>query len=384
MLRPSRFVTRYRFSVSIFVAGLVGLLVAMPGCEQDVVVNVPVAPPKTASAAMWTDAEMREHLDRAIRQTSERVLDVNVNNAWQVVHGILAYGNRLQMLVDGKNVSALEWLFAGNTMKGWDLYPSEKGLEAALVPGSSEAQGHPDQWIGYLSQCGVKLDDKIVVRVGPEKKPTTFTMRDMIEHAKWSLREGQEATWTLMAFAAYSSKDYLPIDGSWTARDGTTWTFEKIADMEAQAGIEGAACGGSHRLYALAEALALHRNNGGEITGGWLKAQQLLEKTMRDAHEFQQTDGGFSSNMFFRPTGLSADVNDRINSTGHVFEVLAYGLSDVDVKSPWFARAAQFFCKKLDDAKSIPLSCGGLYHGAHGLMIYRERRFGKPETAAAE
>jgi len=356
------------------------LLLAAAGCEKEIPIVVPTVQ-TTAPQGPMTDAELQERVNRAIQITQSRVLDVDVNNAWQVVHGILAYGPDLQMRVKGTNVSALRWLFDGNTMKGWKLYPSEKGLEAELVPGSNAAQGHPDQWIGYISQCGVKLDDPIVVTVGGEKR--TFTMRNMVDHAQWSLREGQEATWTLMAFAAYSTDDYLPIDGTWTARDGTEWTFEKLVEMEAKAGIVGAACGGSHRLYALAEALKLYQKTGRPLTGGWLAAQQAVDAAAQSAREFQQPDGGFSTNMFFR-SGISADVDARINSTGHVFEVLAYCLSDEELRSPWFTRAAQFLCKKIDDSKEIPVSCGGLYHGAHGLMIYRDRRFGDQAKTAAK
>lgn len=361
-----------RSAVVVTTVGLV-LLPVFVGCEQEVPLTVPTATAPVQPTAS-TDAELAQQVDRAIAMTADRVLDVDVNNAWQVVHGILAYGDALQMRVKGKNVSALRFLFDGNTMNGWNLYPAEKGLEAELVPGSSAAQGHPDQWIGYLSQCGVKLDDPIAITVNGQKQ--TFKMRDMIEHAKWSLREGQEATWTLMAFAAYSSPDYLPLDGTWTARDGKPWTFEKLVDMEATAGIEGAACGGAHRLYALAEALALYKKTGRPLTGGWEKAQKVLDAAIGSARDYQQPDGGFSTNMFFR-SGISADVDSRINSTGHVFEVLAYSLSDDELRSPWFTRAAQFFCKKLEDTREIPVSCGGLYHGAHGLMIYRDRRFGK-------
>jgi hypothetical protein len=359
---------------------VVGALLIIAGCEQEIPLTVPAAP-VAAPQGPLTDADLAKRVDQAIAMTGDRVLDVDVNNAWQVVHGILAYGPDLKMRVQGENVSALHWLFDGHTMRGWNLYPGEKGLEAALEPGSSEAQGHPDQWIGYLSQCGVKLDDPIVVTVGGQKQ--TFKMRDMIEHAKWSLREGQEATWTLMAFAAYSSPDYLPLDGTWTARDGKAWTFEKLVDMEATAGIEGAACGGSHRLYALAEALALYKKTGRPLTGGWEKAQQVLDGAIAAAREYQQPDGGFSTNMFFR-SSISADVDSRINSTGHVFEVLAYSLGDDELRSPWFTRAAQYFCKKLEDTKEIPVSCGGLYHGAHGLMIYRDRRWGKAPMPPAK
>lgn len=375
---PSRFVA---------VVVLSSLLVA--GCEQDVAVTVPVAPPASAKNEPLSDAELAARVDRAIQATVDRVLDQKVNNAWQVVHGILAYGNDLQLTVDGKKTSALRYLFDGNPLNGWDLYPVKIGegdsarvaLDAELVPGSSSEQGHPDQWIGYLSQCGVGIDDPIVVTVQGEKR--TFKMRDMIEYAKWKLHEGMEATWTLMAFAAYSTPDYLAIDGTWQASDGKTWTLEKLVDMEAQAGIEGAACGGAHRLYALAEAVKLYQKTGKPLTGGWAKADQVVKDAMQKAHEYQNPDGGFSTNMFFRG-GISKDIDAQINATGHVFEVLAYGLSDEDLRSPWFTRAAQNLCKKIEDSESIPVSCGGLYHGAHGLIIYRDRRFGKAAATAAE
>ena len=368
-------------SVSLRVVALLApVTLALTGCEKEVPVALPV-PAAAVKTEPQSDAELADRVNRAIQLTADRVLDQKVNNAWQVVHGILAYGNELQLTVDGKNVSALRYLFDGNPLNGWDLYPGEKGLDAELVPGSSSEQGHPDQWIGYLSQCGVKIDDPIIVTVQGEKR--TYKMRDMIEQAKWKMYEGMEATWTLMAFAAYSTPDYLPIDGTWTASDGKTWTFEKLVEMEADGGIEGVACGGSHRLYALAEALKLRKQSGLPITGGWAKAEKVVGDALKAAHEYQQPDGGFSTNMFFR-SGVSADVDARINSTGHVFEVLAYAVSDEDLKSPWFTRAATFLCKKIEDSKSIPISCGGLYHGAHGLMIYRDRRFGKPEATAAE
>lgn len=366
---------------SRFVAALVLFSVFAVGCEQDVPVVVPVASTAPPKNEPQSDAELSARIDKAIQSTVDRVLDQKVNNAWQVVHGILAYGNDLQLTVDGKKTSALRYLFDGNPLNGWDLYPAEKGLDAELVPGSSSEQGHPDQWIGYLSQCGVKIDDPISVTVQGEKR--TYKMRDMIERAKWKLYEGMEGTWTLMAFAAYSTPDYLAIDGTWEASDGKTWTMEKLVEMEANAGIEGAACGGAHRLYALAEAVKLYQKTGKPLSGGWAKADQVVKDAMQKAHEYQNPDGGFSTNMFFRG-GISADIDAQINATGHVFEVLAYGLSDEDLKSPWFTRAAQNLCKKIEDSGSIPVSCGGLYHGAHGLILYRERRFGKPTSTAAE
>jgi hypothetical protein len=372
---------------SVFAAvGACGLgLMVLGGCEQDVTLpptsstgSASVTPPKTGASA---EAELMARIDRAIQMTGERILDKKTNNAWQVVHGIIAYGRNLDMVVDGKKVKALPWLFEGNTMNGWVLFPGEKGLDAELVPGSSSAQGHPDQWIGYFACCGVKLDDPIIVTVGGEKR--TYHFRDMLEEAKWKLYENMEATWTLMALASYVGPDYLPIDGTWTAKDGKEWTLEKLAGMEADAGIEGAACGGAHRLYALAIAVDQRRKAGLPMNKGWARAEEVLRKSIAAAFAYQQPDGGFSNDRFVR-SSISPDIDARIDSTGHVLEVLAYAVDDNELRSQRMTRAVEFLCKKLEDSKNISLGCGGLYHGAHGLMLYRERRFGKPEPTTAE
>lgn len=378
MLRiASPFSSRCESSAAVVLAGLLTLLI-LSGCEKQIDIG-PTAP-KASSDGPITDAELAKRVDDAIQITANRVLDIDVNNAWQVVHGILAYGPDLKMTVKGQDVSALRYLFDGNTMKGWELYPAPHGLIAKMSPGVAEAQGHPDQWIGYLACCGVKLDDPIVVNVGAEKK--TYKFRDMLEAAKWNVYEGMEATWTLMALAEYSSDDFTPIFSTWKNSAGQEWSLEKLTDMEATAGIEGAACGGAHRLYALAQAVKLYKKTGKPLTGGWAKADELVKNSCKKAREFQQPDGGFSNGRFLS-SRISADVDERIDSTGHVLEVLAYALDDEELRSPWFTRAVEFLTKKLDDTKSIPVSCGGLYHGAHGLMIYRDRRFGKASGVAA-
>jgi hypothetical protein len=380
-------------SMAAVLSGAGLALAILVGCEQDVALVPPgsstgSAPTATAKTPAELNAELKVRVDQSIKITGDRVLDKDVNNAWQVIHGIIAYGRELNMRVGDETVKALPWLFDGNMMNGWVLFPGRypgksptTGLDAKLEPGSSEAQGHPDQWIGYFACAGVKLDDPIVVMVDGAKR--TYRFRDMLDEAKWKIVEGMEATWTLMALASYIGPDYLPIDAKWTAEDGKTWDLEKIVGMEADAGIEGAACGGAHRLYALALAVGQQRKAGKPMTGGWSRAEALLSKAINDAFAFQQPDGGFSNDRFVR-SSITPDVDARIDSTGHVLEVLALAVDDSELRSGRMRRAVEFLCKKIEETKKIGVGCGGLYHGAHGLMIYRERMFGKPEPISAE
>jgi len=240
-------------------------------------------------------------------------------------------------------------------------------------------QGHPDQWLGYLSQCGVAggpqgrggipLDTRLVV-AGRDR-----TVADLLAEAKHDIRPGQEATWTLMALATY-----LPTTATWTAGDGTPWSVERVVGMEAEADIFGAACGGAHRLYALAVARAARRAEGAVPAAdstaagdsGWSAADTVLEDCIDRARRFQQADGCFSIHSFDRP-GTSPDVGARLSATGHVFEVLALALDDERLREPWVTRAADRLTTLLERTADVAVECGGLYHACHGLAIYRRR-----------
>ena len=173
-----------------------------------------------------SDEQLRERLDRAIEYTyANRHLNTKDQAAWQIVHGALVFGRDFQIYNDGQLVKAIDYLLAGGQLRGWNMRPGDHGLEAILEAGSNTGQGHEDQWVGYLSQCGITLDDSLVV--GGQ----TFKVRDLITQAQWDIYDGMEATWTLMAFSTY-----LPLDAEWTAKDGTKWTIERMVGMEAGPG----------------------------------------------------------------------------------------------------------------------------------------------------
>jgi hypothetical protein len=45
-------------------------------------------------------------------------------------------------------------------------------------------------------------------------------------------------------------------------------------------------------------------------------------------------------------------------------------------------RALEFLLDAFEATEGDDLECGGLYHGAHGLILYRERRFGAPSSSS--
>jgi hypothetical protein len=297
-----------------------------------------------------------------------------VHGAWQVVHGILAFGRDFPLRHDGTESAALDYLLDGGRLTGWTLRAGTPGVVAVVEEGSTTGQGHPDQWLGYLSQCGehgIPSDTKLMVG------NKACTVDDLLTQAQADIRPGQEATWTLMALSAYRSPA-----ATWTAGDGERWTVERVVQMEADADLFTSACGGAHRLYGLVAALRKHCESTGrtpdQLSGGWAAAADVIEECIDRARRYQQADGSFSIHSFERP-GTSADVFARLSATGHVFEVLSLALDDERLAEPWVTRAADRLVTLLEQTSDVDVECGALYHAAHGLLLYKARVCGSTD-----
>lgn len=342
----------------------------------------PVAPsaPEVTSEPVDLDS-LCDRIDRVLTHARDgRRLNTTDHAAWQVVHGILAFGDAFPVEHEGTSSPALDYLLAGGQLTGWTLRPGSVGVLAVLDPGSKTGQGHPDQWLGYLSQCsleGLPLEAEL------SAGGATYQVADLLDQAKHDIKAGQEATWTLMALSTY-----LPVDATWTAGDGTEWTLEKLVAMEAAADLAESACGGSHRLYGLTVAvnryLAATGRDAAELTGGWAEAEARIQEAIETARRFQQPDGSFSTNFFERPS-TSPDVFAKIGSSGHTFEFLAMALGQDRLQEPWVQRAANALVTLLEQTADVPVECGGLYHAAHGLVLYHARTCGiAPATTTAD
>ncbi len=348
-------------------AMLLGLACLVAGCSKP--------QPQVVETPLPTEDALRERLEGAIAFTRDnRHLDTNDQAAWQIVHGALAYGRNFEVYHDGQLVPAMDYLLAGGRLRGWDLRKGDHGVKAVMDAGSKTGQGHPDQWLGYLSQCGLSLDEPVTV--GGEK----FQVRDILTQAQWDIYDGMEATWTLMAFAKY-----LPLDAEWQASDGSEWSVDRIVRMETDQPLAESACGGTHRMYALAEALNRYLAGGGKLeddpNGTWRQADNKIKDAIRRAREYQQPDGSFSTNYFSR-AARSSEIDARISTTGHLLEFLTVALDDDQLREPWVTRSVIHLVDCLEKTQKFDLECGALYHAAHGLKIYRDRRFGPMDSTS--
>ncbi len=343
-------------------------LVPLSGCT-------PQDPTALASAAAApSEVTLEAMIDQTLAYNRDsRLLSTERNAGWQVAHGAVAYGLDLPMLVNQKPVLAFDYLFAGNSMRGWELslgpiHPKtgRPMIRAQVEAGSYVGQGHVDQFLGYLSQTDLPLDLPIVV------EGKTLTLEDWGRGAQWEVPNNpyREYSWTLIALT-----NLFPDEYEWKAADGNTWTLEPFVAFEAKQDLAESPCGGMHRLMGLAHSVNYWKRRNLSFTGGWQAAQDKVREAIATVRQYQNSDGTFSTNYTARP-GTSSDLSTRIGTTGHTLEVLAFALDREQLKEPWIERSVRRLCEMIDAAKNEDLECGGLYHGLGGLRLYRDRVFG--------
>jgi hypothetical protein len=238
--------------------------------------------------ALPSPDELRPMIDDALDYTEHhRELSLEKNAAWQILHGVLAFGRDFQIRHGDQQIGAIDWVLDGGQMKGWTLRQTPAGLRAAIESGKN-GQGHEDQWLAVVSQCGLPHTHPLQVD-GNEHQ-----IYDLLTQAMYDTYDGKESSWSLIGMSQYLN----PIDQSWEARDGTRWTVERMLTMEGgtihndklgQQLVNDGACGGTHRLIGMAMAVGRYRQQypDRELIGGWQAAWQRINWAVEAARENQ-------------------------------------------------------------------------------------------------
>ncbi|MGF1578845.1 MAG: hypothetical protein ACFCD0_05735 [Gemmataceae bacterium] len=325
----------------------------------------PMANPQPQQPRLPNAAKAR--IEAAITVVEERDL-LTSHSFWTVIHGILANGLdvALRDASTGKQYKAMDHIRQGKYIRGLRFIPTGTGVDVQMGP-TFEGQGHQDQFVGEIAQCGLSLDTTFQIN-GQE-----YLFKDFIDHTKARARVNadQELSWTLVAVSQYEGTDC-----SWTNMFGEKLHFLDLVEYELEQPIKEAACGGTHRLFGLTWALHLHMRAGGKIEGTWAKVAAKLDKYKMFAREYQNPDGSFSSQYVSGP-GYIPDLDRRINTTGHVLEWLALVLNDEEIHMPWVGNAANALCVMILSGQGQLLDAGSLYHAGHGLRLYHRRVYGK-------
>jgi hypothetical protein len=215
-----------------------------------------------------------------------------------------------------------------------------------------------------LAQSRVKKD--FPIRVDGQE----FTVADLIQHEQATCRPASELTFKLIALA-----HYLKSDETWKSNDGQDWSIPRLIQEELKQPINGAACGGTHRLTGFSYAVRKREQRQEPIEGQWKRAKKYIEDYHEYTFKLQNPDGSFSTEWFVTRADFG-DNHRRLQTTGHITEWLAFSLSKEQLTEPRMVKSVKYLTNLMLDNRHEKWSIGPMGHALHALAIYDERVFG--------
>jgi hypothetical protein len=330
----------------------------------------PAAPPASVSADAAELAALRGKVRQVLDFYHARPLNTRENNCWELMHSIVSYGVTSQVRRGGPQgpaVNSISWLCSGAACDGQPLMIVDGGrVTAAKGP---RVQGHHGQFLAILAQSKVKPDYPIYVG------KRSFAVDDLMATEKLSCYSNTELTFKLISFA-----HYLDSDATWKNSKAENWSIRRLIREEIDAPINGAPCGGTHRLMGLSYAVHERIKQGRPVDGEFLRAQTYVNDFHRYTLRLQNADGSFSTE-WFKGRGAKTDPDRRLQTSGHILEWLAYSVEDEMLDDPRVVKAVSYLAGLLDRDRGRNWSIGPLGHGLHALAIYEERTQKRDDAA---
>ena len=314
------------------------------------------------SKSALTDFERKRQIARCLAIFYQLPVDTEKWRPWTIMHGLLPYGQQSKVVYQNRTYNAVEYLCynaIGNETYMMDLADGELTLKVG--PG---VQGHEGQFLAMLAQADVPQDAKIQIQ---GKK---FTVADLIEYEKQGCRAGTELTFKLIGLS-----HYLESDEVWDNSLAEPWNIERLIFEELKQPINGAACGGTHRLMGLSYAVEQRRQQDLEIDGQWARARHFVSQYQEYAMRYQNHDGSFSTNWFVTQEA-DIDSKKRLYTTGHIVEWLSFSLPEENLTDPRLLKGIDYLTKLMLTSPALDLEIGPKGHALHALRIYERRAYG--------
>lgn len=309
------------------------------------------------------DLQRKSQIERCLKMYYRMPVDTSSWRPWTIMHGLLPYGQLSRVTHNGKLYSAVDYLCSnaiGNDTRMMYLSGNNK-FGVSVGPG---VQGHEGQFLAMLAQSDVSPEQQIHV------KGRTFSVQDLIEYEKTNCKPNTELTFKLIGLS-----HYLDSDETWTSKYGQRWNIERLIYEEIKQPINGAACGGTHRLMGLSYAVQKRSENEKPIVGQWARAQNFIAQYQSHAMRYRNRDGSFSTNWFVTQEA-DFDLKKRLYTTGHIVEWLAFSLPEDQLGDKRLQHSIDYLLNLMLSARAMDLETGPKGHAIHGLRLYEERYFG--------
>jgi hypothetical protein len=278
------------------------------------------------------------------------------------MHAALPFGVESEVIAGNRRVNTLGWLaFNGTCGKQNMFQPTRQGFRPNVGPG---VQGHEGQFLAILAQSRVPGDYPLQIN------RRQYSVMDLARYEMSTCREKSELTFKLIGLSFY-----LEPEQRWRDNRGQTWNLEKMVAEELAQPINGAACGGVHRLMGLSYSIIQRQEAGQPITGHWSRAEAYLNDYVNYALSLQNPDGSFSTN-WFESRGMQPDVERKVQTTGHILEWLVYTIPDEHLRSNRIHLSLEFLLNSVGREPQRDWPIGPRSHALRAMSVYLQRLYG--------
>ncbi|MGM0487362.1 MAG: hypothetical protein ACQESR_11450 [Planctomycetota bacterium] len=305
---------------------------------------------------------LRDGVRECLTDYYQRPENVHQRSPWGIMHDVMAYGVDTELQAGRDRVNAIGWLCYNRPCRQLKLFQFDGRYP---VPRNGPGyQGHKGQFLSMLALSRVK--STYPMRVDGRD----LTVQDLIEYEKATCRSNMELTFKLIGLA-----HYLPSEATWRGKRGRTWSISRLLQEELAQPINGAACGGTHRLIGYSVAVRKRLKGGEPLEGQWLRAHKYVDAYHKHAVKLQNRDGSFSTN-WFKGRGAKRDVDRRVQTTGHILEWLVFSLPKDELTDPRIVRAVTYLNTMMLKYRRRDWESGHRGHALRALALYNERVFG--------
>ncbi len=281
---------------------------------------------------------------------------------WAVMHAMLPFGVEGEIIVGNRRVNSIQWMCYNGTCRTQKLFTPAGRYFRPNVGGG--VQGHEGQFLAMLAQSQVSASYPIVV--GQNK----YSVTDLIRYEMATCREKDELTFKLIGLSYYIDTEQI-----WLTDKRNRWNIGKLVQEELAQPINGAACGGTHRLMGLTFAVKQRKAEGRPIDGHFARADRYVKDFVDYAWKLQNPDGSFSTN-WFESRGNDSNMERKVQTTGHILEWLAFTVSDDELGSARFAKSIDFLLSQIWDQRQNKWPIGPRGHATRAIALYHQRTSG--------
>ncbi|MDB4724371.1 hypothetical protein OAF71_01125 [bacterium] len=303
--------------------------------------------------------QLKSQLESNLKYYFAQKENSEYRSPWGVMHAMVAFGPYAEMYGKGRIVKDVDWLCNNEKCRGMQLLTTRRGeLETNNGPGR---QGHDGQFLAILAQSQVPKTRKLTVG------RRSFSIEDLINYEMQTCKPNTELTFKLIGLS-----HYLDSDREWKSSDGQRWSLERILSEELKQPINGAACGGTHRLMGFSYALLMRKLQEKTLDGHWKKADDFLADFRNHAFKLQNRDGSFSTEWFKRRS-FEKDPQRRVQTTGHILEWLLFSATQEQLQDRRLINSVKYLSNIMWSQRKAKWEIGPKGHALRALRLFYER-----------